>query len=588
MKPGFALSLSPDGISLLHRAAGGWRLVGSVELSSADLGADLTELRKRAERLEPEPISCKLIIPNDQIRFLTIETGLASFDTRLDMARAALDGATPYKVDELAFDLSQDGPMTHVAAVAIETLDEAETFASEYGFGPTSFVAAPGDMGFLGEPFFGTARAVRGREIEPDGIAVVDIGPAVIPAAAPAAPAKSTPVSETADPAPSNGASVTLSEGTDFSDADPAPIIGFSSRRGKPGATAPLLQGASRSDIPAAPPGSKTSTPAENLVKPDHVSSDNENIDQSSGIIPQPELPPSNADHAPPAVQISAPTVIDSGSEVTEPDEADRADQTAFSSRRQPEPVAKKPSRLSRRVITRKSASAKTATPADLSNSPFSMRDPIDVGGKPRFLGIALIAALLLFMAVVARAYKDGGLFSFGNSPEELVDTPLVASTETVEEPTATDSVSPVSVPVPAIEQEQLPEILQPQVSALPESISVLAEPPITDPSEAPTLTETDSAVLDALRAPSLSDLDPEAVSDGVADTESTPLPELSLAAQYAATGVWQTTPDVPAPPALIGLDDLYVASIDNTDLSQDAVALPTSCNIPNGRWSFI
>ena len=41
MKPNFTLSLSFDGIRLLHRTSGGWQLVGEVALDSADLAAEL-------------------------------------------------------------------------------------------------------------------------------------------------------------------------------------------------------------------------------------------------------------------------------------------------------------------------------------------------------------------------------------------------------------------------------------------------------------------------------------------------------------------------------------------------------------------
>ncbi len=44
MKPPFALSLSFDGIQLLHRAAGGWRVVGEVSLDSAALASDLARI----------------------------------------------------------------------------------------------------------------------------------------------------------------------------------------------------------------------------------------------------------------------------------------------------------------------------------------------------------------------------------------------------------------------------------------------------------------------------------------------------------------------------------------------------------------
>ena len=178
MKPEFALSLSFDGIALLVRGAGGWRRVGEIPTDTTDMPTALAALRAKATALPGKPqLHCKLILPDAQIRYLTVTTGELPHDARIAAARKALEGATPYSVPELAFDISPDGAETHVAAVAIETLEEAESFAIEHEFGPVSFVAAPGDHMFLGEPFFGTARAARGVEVEPDGIAVVEIGP---------------------------------------------------------------------------------------------------------------------------------------------------------------------------------------------------------------------------------------------------------------------------------------------------------------------------------------------------------------------------------------------------------------------------
>ena len=180
MKANFALSLSFEGIRLLHRAAGGWRRVGEVALDAEDLPAELTELRDAAEALAPEGIASKLIIPDGQIKYLTIDSGELAPDERRRAAEVALDGATPYAVEDLAFDTAPDGLETHIAAVARETLAEAEGFAVQYGFNPIFTVAVPGDAPFLGEPFFGpTAHASTllqaGDVVEPDGIAVVEI-----------------------------------------------------------------------------------------------------------------------------------------------------------------------------------------------------------------------------------------------------------------------------------------------------------------------------------------------------------------------------------------------------------------------------
>jgi hypothetical protein len=209
MKPNFALSLSFEGIKLLHRAAGGWREVGEVPVASDDLAGELAMLRKTAAGLAPEGVRTKLLIPAGQIKYLTIETPGLSEDARRKAAEDALDNATPYAVSDLAYDISVDGAQTHVAAVARETLAEAEAFAREHRFHPVSFVAVPDDAPYLGEPFFGMTQAAPGllepgEEVEPDGIAVVIVGAvtpepvAVTPEPAAVAP---EPVPVTPEPA---------------------------------------------------------------------------------------------------------------------------------------------------------------------------------------------------------------------------------------------------------------------------------------------------------------------------------------------------------------------------------------------------
>ncbi|MEY8840077.1 hypothetical protein AB9K41_13710, partial [Cribrihabitans sp. XS_ASV171] len=211
--------------------------VGDAPLDAPDLAGALAALRDRALLLEPQ-VTCKLIIPNEQIKYLTVETGTLDEEARREAVETALDGATPYTIDELSYDISPDGTVTHVAAVARETLDEAEAFAREHGFDALSYVAVPDDNPFLGEPFFGPAPAVSDRTgsaaVEPDGIAVVVIGEAELPdrQAEPTEPdpePAAEPVSE-----PSSGEAPEPDPRPDTESAAAAPVIGFASRRGKP------------------------------------------------------------------------------------------------------------------------------------------------------------------------------------------------------------------------------------------------------------------------------------------------------------------------------------------------------------------
>lgn len=189
MKPNFALTLSFEGISLLHRAFPGWHMVGEVSLDNADLTGALSDLRQRAENLDSNPIRSKLVIPNNQIRFLQFDSEGLEADEIASAVHRALNGATPYAVDDLAYDWSISAGQVHVAAVARETLAEAEAFATEHGFNPLCFVAVPEGRDFVGEPWFGETKAApsllpEGGRIDRDTAAIRVIGTAPMPAAA--------------------------------------------------------------------------------------------------------------------------------------------------------------------------------------------------------------------------------------------------------------------------------------------------------------------------------------------------------------------------------------------------------------------
>jgi len=167
MKPSFALNLSLDGISLLHRAGSVWVNVGDVSIDSEDLAAELSMLRKSAANLSPAGITSKLVLPNSQILYASLEDPGEDDAKRHAAIQKALDGTTPYTLDEITYDWRIKDGQILVAAVANETLEEAEAFASEHRFNPVSFVAVPENGDFPGEPFFGQAKATA--ELLPEG-----------------------------------------------------------------------------------------------------------------------------------------------------------------------------------------------------------------------------------------------------------------------------------------------------------------------------------------------------------------------------------------------------------------------------------
>ncbi len=544
MKPDFALSLSFEGIDLLARAAGGWRLAGHVALDTPDLGGTLTELRQRAIDLGGPAFRTKLIIPTDQIRYLSVDTGHVSTADRIEQVRAALDGATPYAVEELVYDICVDGALTHVAAVARDTLEEAEAFANEHRFQPVSFVAIPGNEAFLGEPFFGPTQFAEtalasGERVEPDGIAVVIIGdvdevatdgvepesvePALSPTEqldVPPAPVSNDESEAFADP---------VVKGTNSADAGPPsdPIPGFTSRRfsvipdheqPEPELTASTIAPSIDFDETPeldTPPGQLSASLTDQDVAP------NDDVEErpswtsrflsrrggaSKDAAPVEAQSEPAIERVPPAPSIGLP----------EPGPI-----AAFAS---PQPALTAPA----------PPAAKFETPDERARmTVFGQRNTTEVGGAPKYLGLVLTAILLLFLAGVAlwaSLFLDTPLSSwFGEDERTIaVDTP---------------DTSPPVIAAPELDTTELATVLDPAETGL---------------------TDTDAAVLDALREEAEIDLTEPAVPDQ--DTAE---------ARYAVTGIWQKAPESPVDPGLITLDDLYLTSIDGAVDARDAVALP-------------
>ncbi len=559
MKPDFALSLSFEGIRLLHRAAGGWRLVGEVDVADPDLGTALEHFRKTATALAPGRLHTKLIIPDDQIKYIQVETGEKSEVDRRIAARLALDGATPYPVEDLAFDIAADGDITHVAAVAKETLAEAEAFADQHKFSPVSFVAAPLGESFAGEPFFGltsvAAQIIAPEErLERDLEPVVEIGAIDIPDGPVAAPEpEPEPVADVsvavnAEPAPAPEApeppaKVPEPESATEPEAEPdtGPVIGFSSRRGS-GTGAPTLGGVQRTaDVPAAPPPDDTEIAEPAFVAPVATPA----LDIPEDVAPRPPAPVA----VPEAPAATRPVDIDdyevpplvARAPLRDEPRPEKSRLVGFLSRRKrrPEPVA----------AAATAAAAVTATPDEANRMTiFGARKPVPpteqrVGGKPRYLGLVLTAILIVFLAGVAAwasIFVDDGF--------ARIFSPRTTTTVSTLPETALPRAPEVETDTVII----TPEPVQPQIASL-------------GLSPAQGLSAEDEAVLDALR-----DREPEPET-----TEAPPLTQEELEARYAVTGVWPKAPLETVSPSLIPLDNLYLTSIDPETQPQDAVALP-------------
>ncbi len=219
MKPSFALDFRDGVIALLHRTSRGWQQVGATPIDASDLTEALSYLRSTALGLSPRGLATKLVIPNEQILYTQVHAPGPEVAKRRKQIKAALEGLTPYKVDDLVYDWWGSGPEVHVAVVARETLAEAEAFAAEHRFNPVSFVAAPDEGSYAGEPFFGPSALAAtlladGEKVErdPEPITVVAREyPKADFASTPSQPAASVPATD----GPVTDGPVTDGPGTD-------------------------------------------------------------------------------------------------------------------------------------------------------------------------------------------------------------------------------------------------------------------------------------------------------------------------------------------------------------------------------------
>jgi len=593
MTPNFALSLSVDGIRLLHRVPGGWHLAGEVALDSSDLSSDLADLHRTAKALDASGIRCKILIPNDQIRYMSLDTTRATEDD----IRAALEGATPYAVSELAYDFSRGGGRTYIAAVAQETLDEAEAFAAEHAFTPVSFAAVPEPFTFVGEPFFGAAKgAAKGAHIDRDTQPVEVIGVAEVPLppkieTAPAEPEPKTvaveptpkpdltpPEPEAATPAPE--AEAKPPETPAEEPAPDVPAVTFASR-----ARPTSSPTASRTDTPPAAPAIKIegdqpvfasrSKPVLTIPHPQDTAA-SKTAAPLPNILPAgtaPKVAPPTRDSAATSAPANLPPILPAKAAPSATPVAPAASNPVIKSS-----VPSRSATPAPNAAGNEPEAKPTAKPATFGSPKPARR--AGVGGKPRFLGLILTLVLLAFLAAVAvwasmLPTSISSLLGFGN------DTQLVQAPDPATAPAGLSASGNVVANVPAVDDEALADLAEPEQP--PEATAFapdtgLGLENVTD--------EAIAALNAALEPPT--EVAPEAVAEVAPPPDLTPPPAVTVApvgqilspaeAQriYAATGVWQRAPRLPFTPRVESSDDVFIAAIDPVSSANDAIALPS------------
>lgn len=123
---GFDLDMTA--VRLMRRDNGKWQEVAAEKIEGADIEQRLMALVDRIETDAP----VELFLPRDQILYTDVE--VSSDDSARSEIEQALEGATPYPIDELDIDWDMVEPgKARVAAIALETLDEAVAFAEVRG-----------------------------------------------------------------------------------------------------------------------------------------------------------------------------------------------------------------------------------------------------------------------------------------------------------------------------------------------------------------------------------------------------------------------------------------------------------------------
>ncbi|MFB9151577.1 hypothetical protein [Roseovarius ramblicola] len=549
MKPNFALDLTFDGITLLHRAGeAGWHVVGEVALDSPTLDGDLAALRRKANTLDPSGMRTKLVIPDDQIRYLDIPAAPAPHGDHDAAAADALDGATPYALDELAYDWTVRDARLYVAAVARETLDEAESFAREHKFNPVCFVADPDQKIYAGTPVFG----VTGNAGERSDTVERETGPMRRLGALPEAGVEEDkPVSDDGGDGDDDG------DDGDTTAGAALPFVSVRAERGLPPAPMPRLEGVARitpGPLPDAEARAISGAALASLAPRDDAPAVGPVADRT---VP-PKAPTSTKSKARPKTPKASRTAPNAP-RVPQDKPASMTDNAAPGAGGAQEAAA---------VATPSptETGAVALTPADEAErlTIFGARSSADARrGKPRFLGLILTAVLLLVMigvAAWAAIFPDSGLGRILRGAEPQIaltpDIPELAAPEPQQEPDAAGSAtsepeeSATGTPEPAAPPDEQ------EIAALP----VPAAPP---------------AAQDATGA-----VEKEPETPDTTERWTAPETPEEARRRYAATGIWPSAPEAPDEPRSGSLDTFYQTSIDAQVTLRDAVALPRAASL--------
>ncbi|MGX9354840.1 hypothetical protein ACS3SW_06670 [Roseobacteraceae bacterium S113] len=634
MTPDFALSLSFSGIALMQRAATaggpkrGWYKLGEVALDVDDLSGALAILREEAvSSPDMDGPEVKLILPNEQIKYLSVPM---QGDDPVVAVETALADATPYATDELYYDWRAQDGLLQIAAVARETLQEAESFALDNRFVPLGFVAVPPEGSFDGEPFFGPTEAAL-TQLAPGVTVMGDVDAIDVIDGAPARPDPIVVESQTVTELPEGlePAAVTEASGPAVAEPDPAPALKEAIL-----AETSLESAADQSNLTQAADAEPTTAPAPEISAPTIP----------AGAIDAPSVPSVEAvDEAPKMAfaslraERSTPGGVVSGAAPIDPTahgQAPKLDGASAQDATATAPKAKKSVAATKeKPISGSFAAAMKARAAQ------SLAAPDDVEAPTAAAPLAETAAPDKVTNVLARAQSGlgRGIGFVSRRTSALRAARAAKSTKPAETPRQGGAAATLTASNKMDEAERMtvfgargktknqiggkPRFLGlmltavlllvllgvaafasifvdeglsrflPNRQATQDTDTALSQPsvpqvtgeeatpapelalPVTEPVD-PTAPETATLApgLPATTAPTLTAPDALGLTRPLGAEALSPE---EAEARYAATGIWQRAPVPPAELRQGILDDLYIASIDRDVVQQDAVALP-------------
>lgn len=163
---GFDLDMTA--VRLLRRDTGDWQEVAAEKIEGADIEERLMALVDRID----EGASVVLFLPRDQI--LYTDVALHSGEDAQTQVQRALVETTPYPLEEIDYDWELSGPdKARIAAIALETLDEAVAFAEVRGVKVGGFSSFADAADFPRRPEFKSHSILRIDEDVEDPTPVV-------------------------------------------------------------------------------------------------------------------------------------------------------------------------------------------------------------------------------------------------------------------------------------------------------------------------------------------------------------------------------------------------------------------------------